>query len=64
MTSKEPAYKTAIHKTRRKGTRIRFKDAMWYQHYFPNGEHAVRFLNETEFRHGDQYEILREGEEE
>lgn len=64
MTSKESAYKTAIHKTRRKGTRIRFKDAMWYQHYFSDGTHGVRFLDTVDILRGDKYEILREGQEE
>lgn len=64
MTNNTPTYKTAIHKTRRKDTRLKWKDAMWYQHYFPDGTHGVRFLSTVKILRGDKYEILRKGQEE
>lgn len=64
MSSDNPTYKTAVHKTRRKGTRLRWKDAMWYQHYFSDGTHGVRFIGTVKILRGDKYEILRKGQEE
>ncbi len=64
MSSNEPAYKMAVHKTRCRGTRLKWRYAMWYQHYFPDGNHAVRFMGTVDFLRGDKYEILRKGQEE
>lgn len=64
MSSDSPRYKTAIYKTRRKGTRLKWRYAMWYKNYFPDGTHAVRFMGTVDFLRGDKYEILREGQEE
>lgn len=64
MASSEPAYKTVIHKTRRKGTRLKWREAMWYKHYFSDGVHGVRFLNTVDILRGDKYEILQKGQEE
>ena len=64
MSSDSPTYKTAIYKTRRKDTRLKWRYAMWYQHYFSDETHAVRFMGTVAFLRGDKYEILREGQEE
>ncbi len=64
MSSETPAYITAIHKTRRKGTRLKWRDAMWYKNYFPDGTHGARFMGTVAILRGDKYEILRKGQEE
>lgn len=64
MASDGPAYKMAVYKTRRKGTKLRWRWAVWYQHWHKDGTHAVRFMGTTDFLRGDEYEILRKGQEE
>lgn len=64
MSSNPPMYKMAVHLTRYKGSRLKWKHAMWYKNYFPDGEHGVRFLGTIDIRRGSKYEILQKGREE
>lgn len=57
----EPKCRTVILKTRYRDSKIKWKDAMWYEHYFPDGMHGVRFMGEIEIKRGDLFEIERKG---
>lgn len=63
MSSDSPAYKTAIHLTRHKNSKLKWKEAMWYKNYFPDGMHGVRFIGTVDIKRGNLYEIKKKGQE-
>lgn len=64
MGSDSPAYIKAIYLTRYKGSKLKWKHAMWYKNYFPDGTHGVRFLGTVAIKRGDLYEIRKKGRKE